>query len=226
MNNRFHFCALVLLVYGYGIPIQGANYRTEKQELQVPADEISEEIAKLLSPDAVRVIRGSKTTLCEIWLCKEVAVKGDFEPTADVLYPFTPGQLIGVVRFRRKGGDFRDQDIGRGYYTMRYAHQPVDGAHVGTSLTRDFLLLIQAEHDRSAELINYDRLTESSSEAAGTSHPCMLSLQRVVGEKKSGDIRHDDQHDWWIIALEANAARQDATRSLPFELVVVGYGEE
>jgi hypothetical protein len=188
-----------------------------------PSDLIDSQIAELLSSDGVRVIRGEKSTFCEIWLRKELQPKSDFEATPEVLYPFLPGQLLGVVRFGRRGADFRDQRINKGVYTLRYAQQPVDGAHVGTSLTRDFLLLISAEHDQSSDLLEYDALTEHSAEAAGTSHPCMLSLQRVVADGDRKKLRHEERHDWWILPL---TGRSHDKRDVYLDLVVVGVGEE
>jgi hypothetical protein len=202
------------------------DYRVEPLAETPPAGELAEGIATLLSSQAVRVIRGSKTEFCDIWLCKELTVQPDFKPTAEVLYPFTPGQLIGAIRFSRRGSDFRDQRINKGLYTLRYAQQPVDGAHLGTSLTRDFALLIQADRDQSADLLDYEKLTEDSIEAAGTSHPCLLSMRRVSGTKTHGSIRHDEDRELWIVALQGETKTGDQAGKLPIELVVVGASEE
>ena len=84
----------------------------------------------------------------------------------DVIYPFSQGQMLGVIRYSRSGSDFRDQDIEAGVYTLRYAHQPVDGAHVGTSPTRDFLMLLNAEHDKVLKPASRDEMNEQSAEVA------------------------------------------------------------
>lgn len=201
-------------------PCLAADYRAEKLDEGPPAD-LAPEIAELLSPTGIRVIRGTKTKLCDIWLCKELAVKDGFEATPEVLYPFAPGQLIGVAQYRRRGSDFRDQDIDRGVYTLRYGLQPVDGAHVGTSLTRDFLLLLPADRDKSPGPLKYEPMTEASIEAAGTAHPALLSLQAVV--ESSDGMRHDENHDWWIVSLKGSSKGGAA---LPMQLVVMGVGEE
>ena len=154
-------------------------------------------------------------------------MKGDFKPTDEVLYPFEPGQLLGVVRYPRKGADFRDQDISKGLYTLRYAQQPVDGAHVGTSPTRDFLLLVSAEKDKSAGKLDLKKLVEQSADAAGSSHPAMLCLQRVAGEAgEKPTMRHNEEHDWWIVTVPGNAKAGKATKKLPVDLVVVGVSTE
>ena len=118
-----------------------------------------------------------RRTVCEIWPCKHWdAQAADFTATSEVLYPFQPGSLVGVIRFPGRGYDFRDQRMASGVYTLRYAQQPVDGNHEGTSITRDFLLMVKAEEDTSLEPMDNERLMEAAAEAAGTSHPAMLSL--------------------------------------------------
>ncbi|MEO8498739.1 MAG: hypothetical protein ABI614_27060, partial [Planctomycetota bacterium] len=212
-----------LLLLFVSANLNAADYRVEPLAESAPADEVSSEVAATLAATGARVIGGSNTTFCDIWLCKEWATRADFEPTAALLYPFTPGQLMGVVRFARKGSDFRDQDIESGVYTLRYAQQPVDGSHVGTSLTRDFLLLLRADSDESAAVLDYGSLTKRSKEAAGSSHPAMLSMQRIAEESKPLAMRHDEDHDWWIVGLEG---KTKAAKGVLIEFVVSGVAAE
>ncbi len=215
------FVALLVL------PAFAADHRLEPLSEAAPADELSAGIAGLLSPTGFKVIRGTSRTVCEIWLCKQWSVDAGFEPTSEVLYPFKQGQLIGVARFARKGADFRDQDIGKGVYTLRYAQQPVDGAHVGTSPTRDFLLLVSAKADKSGEMLDLEALVEKSQEAAESSHPAMLCLQRVAkAPSEKASIRHNEEHDWWILAFTGTAKAGAKKSKLPVELVVVGVSSE
>jgi hypothetical protein len=217
-------CSLVFLAVLVARPVWAVDHRSEALSEAAPG-ELSAEIRAQLSPTGVRVTRGAGETLCDIWLSKELATKTDFTPTAEVLYPLTPGQLIGAVRFARGSYDFRDQQIGAGVYTLRYALQPVDGAHVGTSLTRDFLLLVRAADDPSAAVMEMEPLVAASIEAAGTSHPNMLSLQRPVEPAAAGSapaMREDAPREWWIVVLNTAIA---GGGSLPIEIVVVGKGE-
>lgn len=219
MKPRFAclFCCLAFVS-----PVIAADYRVEALDEAAPADEISEAIAATLAPTGIRVIRGTKTAYCDIWLCKEWKVQPDFKATAEVLYPFTPGQLIGVARFSRKGADFRDQDVSKGVYTLRYSQQPVDGAHVGTSLIRDFLVVISAEADKKASVLKYEDLVEQSSEAAGSSHPALFSMQRAADAKRPS-MRHDEERDWWIVGVTGKAK---GDKPLQIECVIVGVAEE
>lgn len=187
-----------------------------------PSDEISADIAALLSDKGVAVKNGTRTQL-EIWLVKEWPLKSA-APGEGLLYPFEPGQLIGVVRVARKGADFRDQEIAKGVYTLRYSLQPVDGAHVGTSPTRDFLLLVEASKDTSPETIAYKPLTDLSKEAAQSAHPALLCLQS--DDASAPAVRHNEEHDWWIVRLEGTGASAEGAKPLSLALVVAGKAAE
>ncbi len=216
-----HSALSVLFVCLFSVPVWSADYRVEPLAEAPPVAELKEDIAEKLMSEGVRIIRGTKTTYCDIWLCKKWDAPADFKPTDEVIYPFEVGQLIGVARFGRKGADFRDQDIGKGVYTIRYGRQPVDGSHVGTSPTRDFLLLIRAEDEQSAARTSIDDLVERSSAAAESSHPCLLSLQRLAA-KKFPSLRHTDETDWWILALQGTVGK----KSFPIEFVISGVAAE
>lgn len=208
--------------------VQAVDYRVEKLDEAPPTDAVSAEVAAELSATGIRVIRGASTKFCDVWFRKAVTVTPNFKPTTEVLYPFRPGDLIGVARFARKAADFRDQEIAPGVYTLRYSQQPVDGAHVGTSPTRDFLLLLSAEHDQTAKILEYKPLTKQSAEAAGSAHPALFPLQKVAtSATEFPAIRHDEERDWWIVALHVpTQAGTAAVQPLTVELVIVGVAAE
>jgi len=211
----------VLFAFLFITPAWSADYRVEPLDEAPPKDALREEIAATLRPDGFRVIRGTKTTFCDVWLCKTWDAAADFKPGPNVLYPFQSGQLLGVARFGRKGADFRDQDIDKGVYTIRYGQQPVDGAHIGTSPTRDFLLLIRAEDEQNAKPTGEDDLIERSSAAAQSSHPCLLSMQRLAA-KKFPSMRHHEENDWWILSVQGKAG----DKVIPIEFVISGVAAE
>ena len=202
------------------------DYRVEALNEGPPAGQVSAEVLAKLSPTGLRVIRGTKRTFCDIWLLKQWQLNSGFKPTAEILYPFQPGQLVGVVRYARRAADFRDQRIDRGVYTLRYAHQPVDGSHVGTSPTRDFLLLIRASDDKSLKAMGGDDLVANSAEAAGSTHPCMLCLQGASDKGKAQSIRHFEPSDWWIVGLRGMAKSEGKQQPIPMDLVIVGHANE
>ena len=99
LKNSSILAALVLT-----IPLSSASgqkYSLELIEGPPPADEGSEELVKQFATEGVRVKRGARRTACEIWFCKQWPVAADFSPTDEVLYPFTPGQLIGVIEYKQ-----------------------------------------------------------------------------------------------------------------------------
>ena len=204
-----------------------AEHRVVPLEESPPAEALSEDILSQLSEHGVAVIRGEKRTVCHIWLCRDWPVAADFKSTSEVLYPFKPGQLIGVLRYKRKGGDFRDQDISRGVYTLRYGQQPVDGNHEGTSPTRDFLLLIPADADQSSKPMDPKEMLALSPEAAESRHPALLGLQKVEGETEIlPAMRHNEDEDWWIVQLNGQAKAGDTAHDLRLDFVVAGHARE
>jgi hypothetical protein len=209
-------------------PLFAIDFRVERLDEQPSLDGLSKEITGQLDPQGIRVIRGTKTTYCDIWFCKDLEVLPNFESSSERLYPFHQGQLIGVARFAREGSDFRDQDIPEGVYTMRFALQPMDGAHEGTSISRDFLLLLRAEDDESADdFEDEEELGFLSMDAAESSHPAMLALQAVEGKPSSPlAIRNNEEREWWLVTTVLNVKSKKATQQLPLDFVVVGAAEE
>jgi hypothetical protein len=207
-------------------PVVGQEYKVEPVDTPPPADVIAPEIGGLIAPTGFKLVKGDSRTIAELWLVKQLPLAADAKTGPEVLYPLTPGQLVGVVRYPRKGADFRDQDIPAGLYTMRYGQQPVDGAHVGTSPTRDFLLLLPAEKDREAKPLDHKAQVAISIETTGTAHPAILSLQRPAESGEPLSVREDSEKEWVIVRFVANSEQGGAKKSLPLEMVVVGVAAE
>jgi hypothetical protein len=165
-------------------------------------------------------VKGPKRELCSIWLLKDVPVKSDFEPSAAVKYPFTSGQLVGLISVPRRSGltDFKGHEIESGTYTLRYGQQPMDGNHIGTSETADFLLAVPVADDADpAPIADLESLFSRSEKASGTTHPAIFSLLPAEGETEAGVI-HDAEHEFWILNVSATAGEQ----KVPLRLIVVG----
>ena len=207
--------------------IATADFSVQVLKESPPTDELAEEIAAQLASTGFTVKRSETSTLCNIWFCKSWNVPADFKATSEVLYPFQPGQLVGVIEYKRRGEDFREQDINRGVYTLRYAQQPIDGNHEGTSPTRDFLLVVNAEKDKSAAVMDVRKLYTASAEAAESSHPGLLLMQAVPADAEASapSIRSTDD-EWEIVRLAGEAVAGDAKRALVMDLVVVGHADE
>jgi hypothetical protein len=203
----------------------GQDYKAEKTEAPIAVGQVAPEIAALLSPNGFKVTKGGQA-LCEIWLAKEWPIAPDAKTSPEILYPLTLGQLIGVARYPAKANDFRDQEIPAGTYVIRYAQQPVDGAHVGTSPTRDFFALLPAAKDRDPKTLDYKALTGTSKETTGTAHPAILSLQAPAASGEPLSVRHDAERELTVVRIVGKVKQGSATKDLPVELVVVGKAAE
>ena len=202
--------------------LHAAEYRAEATKDALPSGAVAADVASQLSPTSIKVVGDDKRVVCEIWPAKQWAVKADFQPSDSVLYGLEPGSLIGVLRFARKGADFRGQDIAAGLYTLRYADQPVDGNHVGTFATRDFLLLAPASADSSPAAVAETDLFALSQQAAESSHPAILPLVKPE-QGPTPATRHMEEQDWWTVRL---AGKDTKDNKVVLEWIVVGRAAE
>lgn len=191
-----------------------------------PPEGISAAIAETLLEDSVKVTAGGKE-LCQIWLRKDVPALAGFKPAPTTMYPFEAGELVGVVKYAKRGGDFRDQQFKAGVYTLRFGLQPQDGNHVGTSDTRDFLCLLPVKDDASLDKLDADTLHQLSAKAPGGTHPAILSLLAPPGkDAMTPDMVHNEARELLSLRITAQAKAGDETQAVPLEFVVVGHAAE
>ena len=221
VRARLIWALLLAAMMCWASPVFAADeYRVEGIEAAPTADELSPAIVERLSQTGFKVVSGKSKVLCEVWPVNAWEVEPDFKPTGSVNYPFQFGELLGVVRFARTGGDFRGQKIRKGVYTMRYGLQPQDGNHVGTSDTRDFVVLVPAADDTDAAPLAKEKLFDDSTHASGTAHPAILSVLPASGEGKPPRLVHHADRDLWAVDFAGKAG--DGGKELLVELVVVG----
>jgi hypothetical protein len=223
--TRILILGLLCLFVG-ALSAAGQEYKVSKLDMPAPTGAVAPEITSLLQPTGFKVTKGDSQVIVEMWLAKEWPIAADAKTGGEVLYPLKPGQLIGVARYPRKASDFREQDVPAGVYVVRYAQQPVDGAHVGTSPTRDFLTLLPAAKDRTPDTLDYKTLIDTSKETTGTAHPAILSLQRPADGGETLSIREEADREWTIVRFVGKTKQGGAVKELPLELVVVGKAAE
>lgn len=202
------------------------DYKLEKVD-KVP-DAFPKAIAGALDPSGVQLV-GPDGVVCAMWVRKTIPAKADFSPTLNIHYPLAPGQLVGAMWVPEddRYTDFRGQEFDKGVYTLRYGQQPVDGNHIGTSETYDFLLALVGKDDDSTKPIgSQDQLSNESAEAVGSTHPAILSLLPPDDVQKSGVLTHDEDRDYWLLDLVATAEKGGKVAKLPMRLVVVGRALE
>jgi hypothetical protein len=193
---------------------------------EAPPKEVSADVAKVLSDTGYRVTADGKV-VCDIWLAKQWTAKARFTPTLSMLYPLEPGELIGAIRYPKRAGDFRNQQIRAGVYSVRFGLQPEDGNHVGTSMTRDFLVLLPAAKDtRPARIGDVMMLFKQSAEVTRSTHPAILAVLEVPADAKSPAVRHLEDRELWSVRLTGKSKAGERTSDLPIEFVVVGHAPE
>jgi hypothetical protein len=93
---------------------------------------------------------------------------------------------------------------------------------VGTSPTRDFLLLVAAKTDQSMKPLEEKGMFKQSAESIGTKHPAMLCLQRAESAKRPA-IKNIEDPAWSIVQL---ATTGEDGKAIDLDLVVVGHAVE
>jgi hypothetical protein len=212
-----------LLVLAISATALAADGVETKQE--APRKELSPDVAAVLAPTIYKVTADGKE-VCEIWLAKQWEAKAKFAPTLSVLYPFQPGELIGAVRFPKRNNDFRNQQFRSGVYTLRYGLQPEDGNHVGTSQTRDFLVLLPAGKDEKPQRMDEKAMFKLSKLVTEATHPAILSMLPVADKSGAAAVRHIADRELWTVRLSGKAKAGDKVADLPIEFVVVGHAPD
>jgi hypothetical protein len=159
-----------------------------------PPPEIAAPILATLNKAGTRI--AADKAYVEIWLRSTMPSGPNTGESSVTLPTIPPGSLLGVLRFPAKGSDRRGQTIAPGVYTLRYGNYPVNGNHQGVAPQRDFLVLVPAALDKSAEAVtDFDALMELSRKASGTPHPAVLSFSKADADQKPG-FEKQGEKDW------------------------------
>lgn len=204
---------------------QDSQYQAEALSLPVPAS-LAKQVGGLLDAQGYKVSQVGGAAYAEIWLRKSIPASArPTGPKGNVLYPvLSSGEILGVLQYNSEGGDYRDQPIAKGVYTLRYGLQPVNGDHLGVSPYRDYALLLPSEIDQSTQALEREKLEEESAKAAGTSHPAILMMMPVPEGGKLGTMHHDEAKSTWGVILPLTLKVEGASEpiTLPVQLIVVG----
>jgi len=159
-----------------------------------------------LNKAGTKIVGDNGSPYIEIWL-RSTMPSGPSTGESSVTLPtIPPGTLLGVLRFPAKGSDRRGQNIAAGVYTLRYGNYPVNGNHQGVAPQRDFLVLVPAALDKTADAIaDFDALMELSRKASGTPHPAVLSFWKADADQKPG-LEKQGEKDWVLTAKLGDTA--------------------
>ena len=224
MLNIYYISAVAVVLIGTSCIAHGQDqFSVEAIETAPKADVLSADQVQHFATKGFLIKSGTRT-ICELWLAKKWEIDPKFKVSKERLYPFQPGQLIGLVHFNRKYLDFRKQTVPSGWYTLRFALQPVDGNHEGTSIIRDFLLLLNVQQDEAEKKWADNSLFKASAESIGTTHPAMLSLQSA--SEGTPSILHNAEKEFQILHLIGNGIAGEKGQATPLDFVVAGHAPE
>jgi hypothetical protein len=200
-------------------PESNSGYKVESIG-ELKADAVATAVRGTLEGKGLRVTDGSGRTVCEIWFRKDIeTAKAEVEGAS--FAELQNGSLMGVINFPAATSDYRGQGIKSGYYTLRYAVMPVNGAHMGVSPTRDFFVLCPASADTDPNaMIKDEALVKLSSAAAGSAHVSPWSLVSVTSKDGLPKVvTTEEEHVILEVALPAKSG------PLPVGITIIGKTE-
>jgi hypothetical protein len=225
-----HLCnpGLVLLVAAALSPSSAAaaDYALGTAPADTLPAGVAEPIAKLVDAKAGHAIKSGDKTLAHVWLVQGPPLSPTPNGQLGVNYQFTNGQLLGVLEVTGDGefGDFRDQKVAKGVYTLRYGLQPMDGNHIGTSETSDFLLALPAAADKQTADLDFTALTTTSAKSVASAHPAIFSM--LAPGKSPEKATLDAEGDFQVLTVPVMAKQAGKPAPVGVRVIVVGHGDE
>lgn len=138
-----------------------------------PPTELSAEVQAALARTGFELHDAAGQPVARFWPRKELPIENK---GASGYAALGEGLLVGVVQWLQPWTDYRKQKVKPGVYTLRFAHQPTDGDHMGTAPYNEFLLLIPAALDQHIKPLAVEELHELSGKSVGRKHPSMMLL--------------------------------------------------
>ncbi len=139
---------------------------------------VSDAMKSAVEEKGWRVSGADGKIIAEIWLAKKVEAAGK-EVMGANFGNIPEGSFLGVVNFTANTSDYRGQGLRAGFYTMRYALILENGAHLGVSPTRDFILLCAPSDDKDTKALPIAETIKLSIKASGAGHPSPWSIVPV-----------------------------------------------
>jgi hypothetical protein len=181
---------------------------------------VAEGVRKSLDEKGVRVVDAKGKAVCEIWFRKLIPTTKEEVQGANFAQ-LGEGTFAGVIHFPAATSDYRGQGVKAGYYTLRYAMILQDGAHLGVSPARDFLLLSPVTEDKDpAVQAKPEDLLKWSRAASGAGHPSPWYLGLPESDKGLPKIAKNE-HEHVILEIQLTTS----AGPLAVALVVVGKTE-
>ena len=191
-----------------------------------PPAELTDAVRGALDPNAVTVSDPDGTGRLTVWFRSVVPAAATADQVRNGLtYREIPdGTLVGAVRFARPFTDFRKQDVPAGVYTLRFAVQPDTGDHMGTAPHPEFVLLVPAEKDTTADAVEQKTVVTWSSAITGGDHPAVMLLFPNF-DAGAGPRLLDKGDGVLAVATRRPVEADGAKATLGFAIVVAGHSK-
>ena len=175
-NARWASLLLLPLVLAT-LPAGDAKYAIKVGDT-APPKELDDAIQKLLGKQSVQLLDAGGKMMGEFWFRSDIPAEATAEQIKNGLtYREVPqSTVLGAVRLDQDWRDYRKQKVKAGVYTLRLAYQPMDGDHSGSSDFQEFLVVISANQDKKADLLDTKHMIEASAKSIGAGHPAVFML--------------------------------------------------
>jgi hypothetical protein len=191
-----------------------------------PPNELDTSIRSKLQTKAVQLLDGGKPVY-EFWFDTEIPLQSKPDSAGKALDAIKQATLLGVVAVSRDQRDYRDDELHAGVYTMRFALQPQDGNHLGTSEFNYFAVLTPAKIDNKLDgITDYKTLVKASSKETSTDHPVILSLRPASSAQADLPQLNTPAPDHKSVRIKVPAKAGDAKDEITFEVVYEGKGHK
>lgn len=224
MKSTLSFFAGIALLGLTSWPAAGAL--TLKVVDKTPPAPLDAAIRAKLQTKAVQLLDGDQAVY-EFWWCAELPLQSKPTSPAKALDGIKQAELIGAVNVPADQRDYRDDELRAGVYTLRFALQPQDGNHLGTSEFSYFAVLTPAKTDRKPDgITTYKALVKASSKETATEHPVILSLRPASSD--AGDLPKlsEPAPEHKSVRLTVPAKAGEEKTSVVFEVVYEGKGHK
>ena len=191
-----------------------------------PPKELDAALRATLQSKAVQLLEGEKPVY-EFWLSAEIPLESKPGSAAKALDTIKQATLLGTVSISGDKRDYRDDELHAGVYTMRFALQPQDGNHLGTSEYLFFAVLVPAKTDTKPDgITDYKALVKASSKETSTDHPVILSLRPVTSEEGEFPKLNQPAPDHKSVRVKVPASTGGEKTGIVFEIVYSGKAKK
>lgn len=200
-----------------------AELSAKKVKKDIP-EGVSKAIAATLQAEAIEVSDGGEA-LYDFWFVKSLELKGKPSGPEEALEQIKEMTLLGVAVAHVEQYDYRDDAVRERTYVMRFALQPMDGNHLGTSEYDSFSLFLPAEIDTEVEQWDDpDDMVDASAGETAAEHPIILLMRPVEAEESDPKVASPAEEEVGVtVSIPAKAGGEET--NVPFILIVEGHGE-